>query len=72
MLETLAEAQFQNGNLAKAVRHQSKAITLVMQRSPDVSCVKEMLERLKKYELASRRETRTNYDVLPIDSTYRP
>ena len=72
VVETLAEAQFQNGNLAKAVRHQSKAITLVMQRCPDGSCVKEMLERLKKYELASRRETRTNYDVLPIDSTYRP
>jgi tetratricopeptide (TPR) repeat protein len=72
VLETLAEAQFRNGNPHRAVNHQSKAIALVMQRCPDGSCVREMRERLKKYELAGRLEKRTNYDVLPIDGVLGP
>ena len=68
--ETLAEAYFRTGNYLRAVEHQKKAIDLQKKTCPDGSCVKEMEERLKKYEMASREETRTQYDVLPNDSAF--
>jgi tetratricopeptide (TPR) repeat protein len=66
--ETLAEAYFRQGDPLKAVDHQKKAIELGSQRCPDVSCVKEMQQRLKKYEMAARQEVRTGYEILPLDS----
>ena len=68
--ETLAEAYFRTGNYLKAVEHQKKAIELQKKTCPDGSCVKDMQSRLKKYEMASREETRTHYDRLPKDSAY--
>jgi Flp pilus assembly protein TadD len=64
--ETVAEAYFQNGDPLKAVSHQKKAIQLQIKKCPDGSCVKEMQKRLEKYELASRRETRPDYEILPL------
>lgn len=68
--ETLAEAYFRTGNYLKAAEHQKKAVELQKKTCPDGSCVKEMQERLKKYEMASREEKRTHYDILPKDSAY--
>jgi tetratricopeptide (TPR) repeat protein len=66
--ETLAEAYFKQGDAAKAVDVQKKAIEMGSKKCPDGSCTKEMKERLQKYELASRQEVRTNYEILPLDS----
>jgi tetratricopeptide (TPR) repeat protein len=64
--ETLAEAYFRNGDPLKAAEHQKRAIELQIKKCPDGSCVKEMQKRLQKYELASRRETRPDYEILPL------
>jgi len=66
--ETLAEAYFRQGDPLKAVDHQRKAIELGSQKCPDGSCVKEMQQRLQKYEMAARQEVRTGYEILPLDS----
>ena len=66
--ETLAEAYFRQGDPLKAAEHQKKAIELGSQRCPDHSCVKEMQQRLQKYEMAARQEVRTGYEILPLDS----
>jgi len=66
--ETLAEAYFRQGDPLKAVDHQRRAIELGSQRCPDGSCVKEMQQRLQKYEMAARQEVRTSYEILPFDS----
>jgi tetratricopeptide (TPR) repeat protein len=68
--ETLAEAYYRQGDSLSAVKHQKKAIELRKTTCPDSSCVKEMLVRLKKYELAGRREKRDNYEILPLDGAY--
>ena len=68
--ETLAEAYYRQGDPLSAVKHQKKAIELRKTDCPDGSCVKEMLVRLKKYELAGRREKRDNYEILPLDGAY--
>ena len=66
--ETLAEAYFRQGDSLKAAEHQRKAIELGSQKCPDGSCTKEMQQRLQKYEMASRQEVRTGYEILPLDS----
>ncbi len=66
--ETLAEAFFKQGDPLKAIEHQKKAIELGSKKCPDGSCVKEMQERLKKYELAARQEVRTSYEIISVDS----
>lgn len=68
VLETLAEALFRQGDPQTAVEHQKKAIELQLKRCPDGSCVKEMRERLLKYELAARQEMRKDYEILPLYS----
>jgi tetratricopeptide (TPR) repeat protein len=68
VLETLAEAHFRQGDPAKAAELQKKAIELGSRNCPDNSCVKEMQQRLQKYELAARQEVRKNYEILPTDS----
>jgi tetratricopeptide (TPR) repeat protein len=68
--ETLAEAYFRQGDAQKAVEHQRKAIELGSKNCPDGSCVKEMQERLQKYEMATRQEVRNAYEILPMDSNY--
>lgn len=68
--ETLAEAYFRTGNYLKAVEHQKKAIELQKKSNPDEFSVKGMQDRLKKYEMASREETRAHYDRLPKDSAF--
>lgn len=67
--ETIAEAYFRNGEPLKAVELQKQAIDDVgkSKECPDGSCLKEMQQRLQKYELAARTETRTNYEVLSGD-----
>ncbi|AFM23895.1 tetratricopeptide repeat protein [Desulfomonile tiedjei] len=67
--ETLAEAYFRQGDALKAVEHQKKAIELGSQNCPDGSCVKDMQQRLQKYELAGRQEIRTGYEILPLNSS---
>jgi tetratricopeptide (TPR) repeat protein len=69
IMETIAEAYFRNGEPLKAVDYQKQAIdeAAKSERCPDGSCLKEMQQRLQKYELAARTETRTNYEVLPGD-----
>jgi len=67
--ETLAEAYFRQGDPVKAVEHQKKAIELGSKNCPDGSCVKEMLQRLQKYEMAARTEVRNTYEILPLDSS---
>ena len=66
--ETIAEAYFKQGEPLKAWEHQKKAIELGSQKCPDGSCLKEMQQRLQKYELAARQEVRTGYEILPLDS----
>ncbi|MGD9818949.1 MAG: tetratricopeptide repeat protein [Desulfomonilaceae bacterium] len=66
--ETIAEAFFKQGDALKAIDHQKKAIEMGSKKCPDGSCIKEMQERLKKYELAARQEIRKAYEFLPIDS----
>jgi tetratricopeptide (TPR) repeat protein len=66
--ETIAEAFFRQGDPLKAVEHQRKAIQLGSEKCPDGSCLKEMQQRLQKYELASRQEIRVDYEILPLDS----
>jgi tetratricopeptide (TPR) repeat protein len=66
--ETLAEAYFKGGDAAKAVEVQKKAIEMGSKKCPDGSCVKDMKERLQKYEMVARQEVRTNYEILPMDS----
>jgi len=68
VLETLAEALFRQGEPQTAVEHQKKAIELQLKKCPDGSCVKEMRERLLKYELAARQEMRKDYEILPLYS----
>ena len=67
-LETLAEAYFRQGEALKAVDAQKEAIKLGSKNCPEGSCVKEMQQRLQKYELAARQEIRTGYEILPLDS----
>ncbi len=66
--ETLAEAYFQRGNPVKAVELQKKAIEIGSKKCPDKSCIKQMEERLRKYEIAARPEVRNGYEVLPMDA----
>ena len=66
--ETLAEAYFKQGDSAKAAELQRTAIDMGSKKCPDGSCTKEMKERLQKYELASRQEVRSSYEILPLDS----
>jgi tetratricopeptide (TPR) repeat protein len=66
--ETLAEANFRQGNPIKAVELQKKAIEIGSKKCPDRSCTKQMEERLKKYELAAKPEVRNGYEILPMDS----
>ncbi|MDQ1239364.1 MAG: hypothetical protein QG577_1550, partial [Thermodesulfobacteriota bacterium] len=70
VLETLAEAYFRQGDALKAAEHQRKAIELGSKKCPDGSCLKEMRQRLQKYELAARPEVRTTYEFLPLDSSH--
>lgn len=67
VLETLAEAYFRGGDALKAADTQKKAIEITGKKCPDGSCTAEMKERLKKYELAARQETRKSYEILPMD-----
>jgi tetratricopeptide (TPR) repeat protein len=69
--ETLAEAYFKQGDPAKAAELQKKAIELQRKKCPDGSCVKEMQERLQKYELFGRKEMRKEYEILPLDGVER-
>lgn len=64
--ETMAEANFQQNDALKAVEYQKKAIELQIKNCPDGSCVQAMQERLKKYELAARKEVRDDYEILPL------
>ena len=66
--ETLAEAHFRHGDPLKAIELQRKAIELGSKKCPDRSCIKEMEQRLQKYELAARPEVRIGYEILPMDS----
>ncbi len=66
--ETLAEAHFRQGNPEKAIELQKKAIEIGSKKCPDRSCVNQMEERLRKYELAARPEMRSGYEVLPMDA----
>jgi len=66
--ETLAEAHFRHGDPLNASELQKKAIELGSKKCPDRSCIKEMEQRLQKYELAARPEIRTGYEILPMDS----
>lgn len=68
VFETLAEAYFQHGDPLKAAELQEKAIALQIKKCPDGTCVREMRERLKKYQMATRKEQRTTYEILPLDS----
>ena len=68
--ETLAEAYFRQGDALKAAEHQRKAIELGSKKWPDGSCIQEMEQRLKKYEMAARPEVRNAYEFLPLDSNY--
>jgi len=72
VLETLAEAYFRQGDPLEAAKIQKKAIEAGSKNCPDHSCTKEMKERLQKYELAARKETRKAYEILPLDSSFRP
>jgi len=65
--ETMAEAYFRQGDPIKAAEHQKKAIELGSKECPDGSCLKEMQQRLQKYELAARQEIRHRYEILPMD-----
>jgi len=66
--ETMAEAYYRHGDALKAIEHQKKAIELGSKKCPDGSCLKEMQQRLQKYEMAARQEVRTGYEILPMDS----
>jgi len=66
--ETIAEAYFKQGDPLKAAEHQKKAVEMGSKKCPDESCIKEMKERLNKYELAARQEVRKSYEILPLDS----
>ena len=68
MYETLAEAHFRHGEPLKACELQRKAIKLGSKKCPDQSCVKEMEQRLQKYELAACPEIKRGYEILPTDS----
>ncbi len=68
--ETIAEAYFRQGDPIKAAENQRKAIELGSKKCPDGSCLKEMKQRLQKYEMAARLEVRNSYEFLPLDSTY--
>ena len=68
MYETLAEANFRQGNAIKAMELQKKAIEIGSKKCPDRSCTKQMEERLRKYELAARPEVRSGYEILPLDA----
>jgi tetratricopeptide (TPR) repeat protein len=65
--ETLAEAFFKKGDFLNALAHQQKAVELDSKK-PDSPRLKEMQKRLEKYEAAARQETRTNYEILPLDT----
>ncbi|MGC8908109.1 MAG: tetratricopeptide repeat protein [Desulfomonilaceae bacterium] len=68
--ETIAEAYFRQGDALKAAESQRKAIELGSKKCPDGSCLKEMKQRLQKYEMAARPEVRNSYEFLPLDSAY--
>ncbi len=70
--ETLAEAYFRQGNPIKAVELQKRAIESGSKKCPDMSCLKQMEERLRKYELAAKPEVRIGYEVLPMDAVTEP
>jgi tetratricopeptide (TPR) repeat protein len=65
--ETVAEAYFRQGDALKAAEHQKKAIELGSTVCPDGSCLKEMQQRLQKYELAGRQEVRSGYEIVPVE-----
>lgn len=67
VLETLAEAHFRQGDPLKAAEYQKQAIELQQKKCPDGKCLTEMRERLQKYELTARQETRRDYEILPLD-----
>lgn len=69
VIETLAEAHFRHGEPLKAAELQEQAIELQLEKCPDGSCVEKMKERLQKYKLAGREEVRTDYEILPLDSS---
>ena len=48
----------------KAMELQKKAIEIGSKKCPDRSCIKQMEERLRKYELAARPEVRSGYESL--------
>lgn len=68
--ETIAEAYFKQGDALKAAENQRKAIAIGSKKCPDGSCLKEMKQRLQKYEMAARPEVRSSYEFLPLDSAY--
>lgn len=70
--EALALAYFRQGDPAKAAELQKAAIELKSKSCPQGACTEEMKKRLEKYELAARNEVRTSYEILPLDSTYKP
>ena len=70
--ETLAEAYFRQGDPAKAAELQKAAIDLKSKSCPQGSCTEEMKKRLEKYRLAARNEVRQSYEILPLDSSYKP
>jgi tetratricopeptide (TPR) repeat protein len=68
IFETLAEAYFRQGDPVKAAQLQKKALEMGSKKCPDGSCTKEMKERLRKYESATRQEIRSAYEFLPLNS----
>lgn len=68
--ETLAEAYFRQGDALKAAENQKKALEIGSKKCPDGSCVKEMQQRLQKYEMAARTEVRNDYEFLPLNSNF--
>ncbi len=66
VLETMAEANFRKGDSLKAADLQKRAIELEKRKCPDESCLANMKERLKKYEMASRQEFRPKLEILPL------
>lgn len=71
VLETVAEAFFRTGDSLKAIEYQKKAIEVGSKKCPDQSCLKEMQQRLQKYEMASRLEQRIDYDILANEGDVR-
>jgi len=66
-LETLAEAYFRQGDYLKAADYQKKAVAIEAAKCPDGACVKDMKDRLQKYELAARAEERIDHSLIPLN-----